>query len=339
MKLDYRVLWFDDQKSNVEFAITRIQGIISRLGFEPSIDFRLVNAEVTDPFTNIPNEDEVDLVMMDWKLGGTHDGAKLTRRLRQKYQYTDIVFYSSESPQRLRRLIFDEDIDGVFCSNRDRLSERVGGIIQGQLRRVLDLDHMRGIVMAATSDLDHGMIECLELIGKISYAGRSEEMSLKVADRISRTLNSKIKDIAKLGRNNCLSELLSEPSFGSFQRLELLASEITSLSDRLSDSQIMEQLATYHGEILGPRNDFAHRKAERKEGKMVLAGRDTPYDQDTMRELRLRLLRHSDNLRYLLASLVDLATAAGDQELANQLFEAQSAVASTAQSAAKDFDE
>lgn len=335
MKLEYRILWFDDQKTNVEHTINRISSMISRLGFEPSIDFRIVNAGVADPLAGIPDEDEVDLVMMDWKLGGQHDGAKLTRRLRQKYQNTDVVFYSSESPQKLRRLIFDEGIDGVFCSTRDRLSERVGGIIQGQLRRVLDLDHMRGIVMAATSDLDHEMIECLELIGRISYSGKTDALSASIAESIVKSMNSKIKEISKLGEKGQLSDLLREPTLGSFQRLNILMNEITNVSDRLSGAHVAEQLSNYHGEILTPRNDFAHRKAERKEGKMVLEGRDKPYDQDAMRELRLRLLSHSDNLRELLASLEDMADVAGEPELAAQLSDAQDAVAATAESLAK----
>ncbi len=59
------------------------------------------------------------------------------------FQHTDIVFYSSEPPKTLRELIFKKDIDGVFCANRDHLSDRANGIIQGQLRRILDLNHMR----------------------------------------------------------------------------------------------------------------------------------------------------------------------------------------------------
>ncbi|WP_286074813.1 hypothetical protein [Stenotrophomonas sp. 59] len=335
MKLEYRMLWFDDQRSSIEPAIKRIEAIISRLGFQPHVDLRIVQAGMEDPLAGIPDEDDVDLVMMDWKLGGQHDGAKLTRRLRQKYRNTDVVFYSSETAKRLRELIFNEDIDGVYCCNRDQLGDRVSGIIQGQLRRVLDLDHMRGIVMAATSDLDHGMIECLEVIQRISYPDNKPKFAAIVSETITARMLSKIEDIRDFERKGRLDKLLRDPNFGATQRLEMLLSEIAKIGDQLSEPHLIEHLEVYQGEIISPRNDFAHRKAEKKNGKIFLQGREAHYDQEKMRELRLRLLKHSDNLGALLSMLANLAVAAGQPALAEQLTDAQAAIFSASDDAAK----
>nr|WP_312392576.1 hypothetical protein [Stenotrophomonas geniculata] len=335
MKLEYRMLWFDDQRSSIEPAIKRIEAIISRLGFQPHVDLRIVEAGMEDPLAGIPDEDDVDLVMMDWKLGGQHDGAKLTRRLRQKYRNTDVVFYSSETAKRLRELIFNEDIDGVYCCNRDQLGDRVSGIIQGQLRRVLDLDHMRGIVMAATSDLDHGMIECLEVIQRISYPDNKPEFAAIVSETITARMLSKIEDIRDFERKGRLDKLLRDPNFGATQRLEMLLSEIAKIGDQLSEPHLIEHLEVYQGEIISPRNDFAHRKAEKKNGKIFLQGREAHYDQEKMRELRLRLLKHSDNLGALLSMLANLAVAAGQPALAEQLTDAQAAIFTASDDAAK----
>lgn len=336
MQLDYRILWFDDQPDNINPSVERVRGMIARLGFEPKVELRIITAEVQDPLANLPDQSEVDLVLMDWKLGGGHDGADLARKLRRTFQHTDIVFYSSEATKTLRELIFKQDIDGVFCANRDALSDRAIGIIQGQLRRVLDLNHMRGIVMAATSDLDLGMVDCLELVQKVLYAREGGEAgyAVEIAGRISKSLRSKADDIDSLGKKGKLSKLLKEPSFGAALRLQLLQEEVGKLADKLTESHVVEGLGKYHEEVITPRNDFAHRKAELKDGKLHLEGRDQPLDHESMKALRLRLLQHADNLRGLLSTLREMAGAAGEPELAKEIAVVEAAVEQAAEAAA-----
>lgn len=336
MQLDYRVLWFDDQEQTIGHSVERVRGMISRLGFEPKIDLRIITADVEDPLASLPDQSEIDLVLMDWKLGGGHDGAELARKLRRTFQHTDIVFYSSEAPKTLRELIFNKDIDGVFCANRDHLSDRAIGIINGQLRRVLDLNHMRGIVMAATSDLDQGMVDCLEVVQKILYTGDTAATGYasEIAGRISKALRSKADEIDGLGKKGKVSKLLREPSLGPALRLQLLQEEVAKLADKLTEPHVVEGLGKYHEEVITPRNDLAHRKAQLKDGKLHLEGRGQPFDQDSMRALRLRLLEQADNLRGLLTTLHELAGAAGEPELAKEIAAVEEAVEEAAEAAA-----
>lgn len=326
MQLDYNILWFDDQLGPITPFVDRVKGIIARLGFEPKIDLRIVTADSGDPLAFLPGQG-LDLVLMDWKLGGGHDGAVVARRLRQSFRDTDVVFYSSEHAMKLRELIFKQGIDGVFCVNREHLTDRVNGIIQGQLRRMLDLNHMRGLVMAATSDLDVAMVECLEIVQQILHPGDgAAAFAASIAERVSKGLRDKAEEIDGLGAKGRLARILREPSFGAFLRWEVLKEEVAKLSDRVSEPQFIQQLDKYHAEVIGPRNDFAHRKAEVKDGKLVLEGREQPLDQDSMKALRLRILEHSDNLRGLLATLRELATEAGEPGLADQIAAVEVAV-------------
>ncbi len=319
MQLDYHILWFDDQLGPITPFVDRVKGIISRMGFEPRVDLRIVTADTQDPLTSLPTLG-LDLVLMDWKLGGGHDGAVLARRLRQSFRDTDVVFYSSESAAKLRELIFHQGIDGVFCVSREHLTSRVNGIIQGQLRRMLDLNHMRGLVMAATSDLDIAMVECLEAVQQVLHPGNNAAaFAASIAGRVSKGLRSKADEVDQLGAKGKLPKLLREPSFGAFLRLEVLKEEVARLADRVSEPQFIRQLDKYHADVILPRNDFAHRKAEIKDGKLLLAGREQPLDQDSMKALRLRLLEHSDNLRGLLTTLHELAIEVGEPELAEQI--------------------
>jgi DNA-binding NarL/FixJ family response regulator len=332
MQLDYRILWFDDQPQAIRPFVERVSGIISRLGFVPNVDLRIITADVVEPLANLPTLG-VDLVLMDWKLGGRHDGADLSRKVRQTFRDTDIIFYSSETKATLRELIFRQDIDGVYCCSREHLTDRANGIIQGQLRRILDLNHMRGIVMAATSDLDHGMIQCLEVVQAIAYGDGGNDFSMGVAAQVADSLRKKAGEVEGLGAKGKVAKLLREPAFGPALRLKILQDEVSKLADRLTEPHRIEQLGTYHRDVITPRNDFAHRKAELKDGKLVLEGRDQALDHESMRALRLRLLDHADNLRGLLSLLTEIASAAGKPELAGEIAAVEAVVAHAAEAA------
>lgn len=319
MQLEYNILWFDDQQGPITPFVDRVKGMISRLGFEPKIELRIVDGAAGDPLASLPTYG-LDLVLMDYRLGGGHDGATLARRLRHSFRDTDIVFYSSDPAKELRRLIFEQDIDGVFSVSREHLTVRVNGIIQGQLRRMLDLNHMRGLVMAATSDLDMAMIECLEVVQHVLHPGEgAAAFAAAIAERVSEGLRRKADEVDGFGRKGRLAKLLREPSFGAFLRWEVLKEEVVKLADKVSERQFIENLDKYNADVIGPRNDLAHRKAEVRDGKLLLEGREQPLDQDSMKALRLRILEHSDNLRGLLATLRELATDVGEVALAQQI--------------------
>lgn len=306
MHLEYRILWFEDQLDNIKPSQDNISHTISRLGFIPRIETREVIAGNSDPLENLPLSRDIDLVLMDWKLGGGYDGAELAKRLKVNYRDTDMVFYSSESPKVLRKLIFDQDIDGVFCFHRTTLSDRTIGLVQSQLRKVLDLNHMRGIVMAATSDLDQAMISCLERVQPLIKEEDKESFIRSIGTKVSDSLRKKADEVERLTRRGRLDKLLREPSFGAALRLSILQDEIAKIEDRISETHLIERLARYQEEVIGPRNDFAHRRAVFSENQLVLEGRDQPFNQESMIALRLKLLSHFDNLKGLISLLAEM---------------------------------
>lgn len=340
MRLEYRILWFEDQPDNVAAHQGNITSAIARLGFAPAVEWRVVIAGSGDPLANLPPQQDVDLVMMDWRLGGGFDGAELARRVRQAYRNTDIIFYSSESAKVLREQIFKQDIDGVHCFHRTNLTDRTIGLVKAQVRKVLDLNHMRGLVMAATSDLDHAMIQCLEMVQQVAYPAKAAEFAAQIGAQVVDGLRSKANEIEKIISKGRLDKLLKEPAFGAALRLAVLQNEMTKLAEQISEVHLIESLERYQAEVIGPRNDFAHRKAIVDGGQLRLEGRQDAFDQQSMIALRLKLLDHSDNLRALLTLLKEMATAAGEQDLVAKIEGVEDAVgqASTAASLGDDAD-
>ncbi len=82
-----------------------------------------------DPLAGLPPETDVDLVLMDYRLGGDYDGAALAHRIRTRFQNTGIIFYSAEPPDTLRQVLFDNKIDGAYPCRREYLTERTVGIV------------------------------------------------------------------------------------------------------------------------------------------------------------------------------------------------------------------
>lgn len=307
MQLEYRILWFEDQPRNVAPMRDNIQDGLEDLGFLPRIDIRQVVSGGPDPLADLPEQRDVDLVLMDWQLGNL-DGAQLSRRVRRVFEYTDIVFYSAVDAKHLRKLIFDQDIDGVHCCQRMNLSENTLGIIRTQMHKVLDLNHMRGIVMATTSDLEHAMIECLGLIQPVAYPD-AQEFAGVISKRVSEELRKKAEKIEEIGRKKSkFRKLIEDPNFNAALRLEMLQSELAKLQKKEHEPHL-EKLASYLREVITPRNDFAHRRAEVVGGELRLKGRSDAFTQETMIALRLRLLDHKSNLGSLLELL---RAAAGD---------------------------
>jgi DNA-binding response OmpR family regulator len=316
MQLEYRILWFEDQVEQVQPAAARIRDALARLGFEPKITFREVVAATPNPAANLPSQSEVDLILVDWKLGGGQTGDDLARRVRATHRDTEIVFYSSESQKKLRDLIHAQNIDGVRCVNRPNISDRVIGIIHSQLRRILDLNHMRGIVMAATSDLDYTILECLKAVQKVSYPNNPETLAAAIAERVAPRLEYKAKEIRKLGENGRLDKLFKEPFFGSDLRHATLKEELTKLADQIEETHLLEAIEQYPVDVIRPRNVFAHQRAQLVDGKLIIGGYPNGLDQMGMTALRLKLASHHSCLAALLTLLLEMATETGGTALA-----------------------
>lgn len=174
MRLDFNVLWVDDQPDRVGSQITAITKRMQEEGFQfvptlcQSMD-EVKKAVTADVFT-----DEVDLILVDWDLGNGVVGQDAIAEIRSTVQYKDVVFYSAQTaPDALRKAAFEKGVEGIYCASREQLVDEVLGVFDSLVKKVLDLDHARGIVMGATSDIDHIVNECLVIVhAKLDQGGK-----------------------------------------------------------------------------------------------------------------------------------------------------------------------
>ena len=105
MRLDFNVLWIDDQKDSIQSTVQRLRREIRNRGFElkETLVTSVANARkelAVDVFT-----DNIDLVLVDYDLGKGAHGDTALKDIRTSLPYREIVFYSAKAPGELRDLV------------------------------------------------------------------------------------------------------------------------------------------------------------------------------------------------------------------------------------------
>ena len=305
MRLDFNVLWVDDQPNRVQAQIGAIVRRMQEEGFQfnatlcHSIDE--VRAHIADGvFT-----DEVDLILVDWDLGSDVTGQDVIATTRQAIPYKDVVFYSAMKPaEELRQLAFDSKLEGIYCATRENLVDEVLGVFESLVKKVLDLDHTRGIVMGATSDIDNMVNQCLIAIhGQYDEAGQAA-MLAEALGYVDRRLADFTEGAAKIKQAMSMAELFKEHLIlTANDRLRILAAALKAKSLQ-AHKEYRRSVVEYQQRVIPNRNILGHLVLT-PEGK-PLAAVDGAGKQMTVaqtRELRQLMLGLRSDFRNLLIAL------------------------------------
>lgn len=305
MRLDFNVLWVDDQPDRVIHQIKRIAAQMADEGFE----FRPSQCTTIDQMEAAISEDvftdEVDLILVDWDLGGDVHGEDAIERIRQIVQYKDVVFYSGQATvTELRQKAYEKQLEGVFCASRDGLVDEVVGVFDSLIKKVLDLDHTRGIVMGATSDIDHMINTCLTLAhGKLDEGGKA-----KFIEEAMRRVMEQVDNVTRQGE-----KLKTSPSvealfkahmlFTSDHRLRMLAS-VLGMDEFAAHSAAAVTINSYREGVVKGRNNLGHAILV-PQGKpdSVVDDAGKVVDITQMRELRKLILSLRADFRALLDAM------------------------------------
>ncbi|WP_151768675.1 hypothetical protein [Acinetobacter oleivorans] len=301
MRLDYKILWFEDQQNNVDEVEKGLSTRLSRLGFNLKVEWTKPTNELNSTIGQIKSiVNDFDLILLDYDLGKDNfNGADIAKKLRRSNFLTDIIFYSSASPHELRQFMFDQHVDGVFCINRNNLQSDSFDIIQNRIRKILDINHMRGIVMEVVSEFDEAINDlALTLESKIEIPEKKDSIYTFIENKISKLGEkncSQIKQIVK-NENGCnFEELLKHRACSSFIKYETLKMLLVDLEDKYNITNIVDNLNRYNDEVIIPRNQLAHVKPVLEKGKTVFKAGEKVYGEDEFKLLRQNLLNHRDN--------------------------------------------
>lgn len=305
MRLDFNVLWVDDQPKFVEAQIKSIAIKMAAEGFEFNPHQCTTMDEVLALISDHVFIDEIDLILVDWGLGNNVYGEEVIDRVREIVRYKDVVFYSGEATvTELRQKAYEKGLEGVYCASRPELIDEVVGVFDSLIKKVLDLDHTRGIVMGATSDIDYMVNHCLTLAhGKLDDVGKAkfiEEALGKVAEQVEKL----IKLGKKLEGSPSVEALFkAHMLFTSDHRLRLLV-DVLGKEEFKAYSGSIVTVTGYRKDVVVDRNILGHAVLV-PDGKpnSVVDGTGKVVNLDQMRELRKRILSLRADFRDLLNNM------------------------------------
>lgn len=298
MKLDFNVLWFDDQKSYVTAAEDTLRDYLDERGFTLKIswqsgDTNLEKLLETQAFNNF------DLILVDYQMGEkSKHGDELAGIIRESF-YTDIIFYSGEDKQKLKELIAKKPVDGVYCANRKNLADAIVKVVETTIRIFQHPNALRGMVMAETADFDDIITNCLLIyISKLPPKEITNYLT-EIHQWVERKSLENIKQFGnKIDKNP--TDFLSHRAFQSTHKLNHL---IKSIENVESIKPYIEELKAYKTEVVDPRNELAHVKLDEKNGALTLVGSNFKFTPETLIDLRKKLLKHGKNFENIIAKL------------------------------------
>ena len=295
MKLEYRILWFEDDHESVQDVIDALRGLLREQGFELVCEWGECNAvAMTGTVERLQNYNPYDLMVFDYDLGSGLTGEELAQTLRSKI-WTEILYYSANRiSDELSHGMSVRKVEGVFCAVRQNLEERLWSIVESQIKRICDLNNMRGIVLDSMSSVDMAIrmlfskvYEEMTAEGKSSTTGK---LARKVTERADEA-----KDFADGLSVETVASSIFDHRYVDFQTVR---QRLTHINECFNDSAPMKGLQDL-------RNKLAHQPSRFNAQDNVMelidqrTGKVEEFTYDRFKEIREQLLAVRDELRTL----------------------------------------
>lgn len=317
MRIDYRILWFEDNAYSYATKKAFVKNIIEDFGFnfiEPRNEVDGSNIE-TIPYSMY------DLIIADMSLANGSTSIKLMDAIRKKSVFTEVLFYSSKGEKALREELAKYDIDGAYCSGRDNddFEFKVRGVIRTLIKKTQDLNSLRGLVMAETSELDKKMEDISFYYFVQNQSEESDslfgEILKKVEDDYRQNLHkskSCDRQCTHKMRKKSIEEIITSLAFDSSRKARTLNKIIERIKFSIEEYGIEKSFYdAYQKEIIKTRNLLAHSQSQFNDvGTEILVskidGNEISFNDEKIKEIRQRILLYEkllDNLYQILTSI------------------------------------
>lgn len=306
MSLEYNILWVDDDIENlldpdISSLKQNIETHLKELGYIPSIrTFEDISSAREELF-----QANFDLILSDYNMDGGN-GDILIREIRKGNIYTEVLFYTGQTQQQIENIAKSLFADRVSFHNlkpNDRnnqeFKEKIIWLINQTLKKLQELNAVRGLVMAETSRLDR-MIEDILIEYFNSDDDKKETLKKYILDKIKESLKNNFSgDTLKIATKTN-AEIVKSRVFDAYKKSQTLQ-KLISLKELGGDFTH----EGYYKDVIQTRNELAHSKSEIKEGKEVLiiekAGNieEKEIKQEDISDLRKNILKYDVILKEL----------------------------------------
>lgn len=191
MRIDYNILWFENDEGWFKQAVKFIRNSLDDYGFRLNETPQTDGSKIEELIAAIHSKVlDVDMIFMDYKLSGNVNGEKLIETIRSRNLYTEILFYSMD--ENVKQIIEDSygSIEGIYYSGRDNFRDKAKEVIWHTIKKVEDVESMRGLIMGATSEIENLMKDItLEYIKSCG-----EEITNAIAQPIFNEVGKNVKE-------------------------------------------------------------------------------------------------------------------------------------------------
>jgi hypothetical protein len=214
-------------------------------------------------------------------------GQEIINTIRiKKGVYTEVIFYSTDGEQAIRKKLANYQIDGVYCADRrnEDFTEKVTEVIRTLIKKVQDLNNMRGLVMAETSDFDKKMKNIVEK--SLGIAEYSEALKAKIVSNTESRLNEKVKKLGKCKSNpnieKFIKNVVNDPLLFSADHKKSAIQQIIDLAysenNENFENMANEKFSTdYFNKIISIRNSLAHVTTSFENGEKVINSENNKF--------------------------------------------------------------
>jgi hypothetical protein len=296
MRLEYSILWFDDSPDFFDaFDSDYLSSKIKEWGFSP----RIVQVTTPDQFKSHEPYDSFDLLVVDYNLEDYGHGQDFIASLREHQVFTEVIFYSAGAVDELWAAIHEKRLEGVYVASKPQIEAKIQSVGHQSIRKVLDVENMRGIVMAEVGELD----ALLESIFLRAMEGFSEGIQKDIFKKFLIGANDEMGT-----RLAALKAFEESPSLSALMGLCDSNKRCANYNRARKHHETLKQadLGNYALEILWPRNCLAHGKGERQQsGDYVFkfGGKEYLFNDDIARVLRTKILAYKDTLATIATDL------------------------------------
>jgi len=302
--LKYRILWVDDNiETYIDLEVDKdFELFLQDQGFHPEIK-KFETAE--NALVHLQSDRKFDLIISDLNLTGGEGGDSLIKKIREGEIYTEILFYSAQPG-------FDETAKELY---KDRVSflslvgdegnrlfkEKVKWLISLTVSKLQELNNVRGLVMAETSELDVLIEEILiEIMSEENELTKNlrKYMVKKVEEnnKFRKDLYEEIDEIAH-------SDLIKNRTIFDANKKSRILNEFFKKSGLVEKENSLKNFHNnYKEQVLKVRNDLAHAKSKIIDGieYLIISRKDgdqtTKIDQQKCIEIRSNLRKYSELL-------------------------------------------
>lgn len=306
MKMEYSILWIEDEPHSVAGVKRQIEDFLRDNNFIPEIKFVTNMAEAEQVINEMAKL--YDIVVSDLNLDDHHnsEGIQLISNLREKEYLGDIILYSSSSlrdvlNQSISDMSSTSPLIGVhIVEGREReLEGAVEEFIRFFIKKNLTIESTRGFILAEVSYIDTVISGYLlsELLTNDNDRLKSVINNVLPHSVIrhtnTRLRQSRVSDDEYTQANSVLDafKLSAEHHIGSVTSTSLckILSEYLELDSCSYQGSPPEDIGPYE-RLIHIRNDFAHKTNTRLQELYDDLGRTTS-------DIRRQFISHRELLR------------------------------------------